>query len=127
MKQIRNATRRPVRVPLAGGKVLHLGPLAAGQVSEDSLERPAFRELVAEGFDAHSPEAQLALGDVLAHLAKTVEPDAAGGALLVGTKATVVIAHGSSSSRAITNAIGLAADGAAHHIPELLAQRLGDR
>lgn len=81
--------------------------------------------LVAEGFHAHSPEAQSALGAVLAHLAKTVEPDAAGGALLVGTKATVVIAHGSSSSRAITNAIGMAADGASHHIPDLLAQRLG--
>jgi glycerol-3-phosphate acyltransferase PlsX len=80
--------------------------------------------LVAEGFATHSAEAQSSLGAVLGHLAATLDPDAYGGALLVGTAATVVIAHGSSSSRAITNAITMAADGAAHRIPELLAEQL---
>ncbi len=83
--------------------------------------------MVAEGFGSHSAEAQSALGQVLGHLAATLDPDASGGALLVGTKATVVIAHGSSSSRAITNAISMAASGAAHRIPELLATRLGPK
>ena len=46
MKTVRNTTQRPVRVPLAGGKVLHLGPKKEGQVSEESLSRPAFRKLV---------------------------------------------------------------------------------
>ena len=49
MKEIRNLTRRPIRVPLGGGKVLHLGPAAAGQVADDAVERPAFRKLVDAG------------------------------------------------------------------------------
>ena len=49
MKLIRNRTRKPVKVPLAGGHVLHLGPAKTGQVSDDALERPAFRRLVEQG------------------------------------------------------------------------------
>ena len=81
--------------------------------------------MVKERFGDHAPEAQSALGDVLDQLAMTLDADAAGGALLVGTNATVVIAHGSASSRAVENAVAMAADGAAHHLPELLAERLG--
>ena len=45
MKTIRNKTPRPLRVPLPGGKVLHLGPGKTGQVSDKALERPALRKL----------------------------------------------------------------------------------
>jgi hypothetical protein len=57
MPVVHNKTRKPIRVPLGGGKVLHLGPDGTGQVSPQATERPAFRrlleqdeiELVAEG------------------------------------------------------------------------------
>ncbi len=42
----------------------------------------------------------------------TLDPESYGGAHLVGTRGVVVIAHGSSSRRAIANAIRMAADGA---------------
>jgi len=47
-------------------------------------------------------------------LRERFDPEAYGGAHLVGVKGTVVIAHGSSSRVAIANAIGLASDGAEH-------------
>lgn len=80
--------------------------------------------MVAERFSSKSDDARTALTEVLGEVNKTLEPESAGGAFLIGTKSTVVIAHGSSSSRAVTNAIGMAADGASHRIPELLAERL---
>ncbi len=46
MKIVRNVTLEPVRVPLAGDKILHLGPAREGQVAEEALGRPAFRKLV---------------------------------------------------------------------------------
>jgi hypothetical protein len=49
MKLIRNTTHEPIRVPLAGDKVLHLGPGKTGQVAADSMERAAFRKLVEAG------------------------------------------------------------------------------
>jgi len=49
MKEIRNLTQTPLRVPLARGRVLHLGPARTGQVSDDALEYPAFRKLVEAG------------------------------------------------------------------------------
>jgi hypothetical protein len=49
MKRIRNTTREPVRVPLGGDSVLHLGPAKEGSVAEEALERPAFRKLVEAG------------------------------------------------------------------------------
>jgi len=49
MKEIRNLTQAPLRVPLGGGKVLHLGPAHRGQVSDDTVERAAFRKLVDSG------------------------------------------------------------------------------
>ena len=38
MKLVRNTSRRPLRVPLSGGKVLHLGPAGTGQVSDERRE-----------------------------------------------------------------------------------------
>lgn len=49
MQEIRNASHEPLRVPLPQGKVLHLGPLQTGEVSDGSLEHPPFKELVDAG------------------------------------------------------------------------------
>ena len=49
MKVIRNKTHRPLKVPLDGGGVLHLGPAKTGQVSDNATERPAFRRLLERG------------------------------------------------------------------------------
>jgi hypothetical protein len=49
MKEIRNTTHLPVRVPLPQGRVLHLGPLQTGEVTAHTLEHPPFQELVAAG------------------------------------------------------------------------------
>jgi glycerol-3-phosphate acyltransferase PlsX len=53
-----------------------------------------------------------------------LDPEVHGGAYLLGLHGLVVIAHGSSSRRAIANAIRLAARGAEHRIVERLAERL---
>jgi len=49
MKEIVNKTQRPVRVPLPGGKFLHLGPVKAGQVSDQATQLPSFQRLLKEG------------------------------------------------------------------------------
>ena len=49
MKTIRNVTRQPLRIPLPGGKRLHLGPGQEGQVAPSALERPALQKLVKAG------------------------------------------------------------------------------
>jgi hypothetical protein len=49
MKTIRNATRRPLRVKLAGGKTLHLGPGKTGQIADGAEEHDSVRGLVEAG------------------------------------------------------------------------------
>ena len=49
MKLVRNTTGLPLRVPLAGGKTLHLAPRGTGQVSDDAVGRAAFKKLVKAG------------------------------------------------------------------------------
>ena len=49
MKLIRNRTRRPLRIPLGGDRLLHLGPGRTGQVSDDTVERTSFQNLLASG------------------------------------------------------------------------------
>lgn len=49
MKMIRNRSARPIRVPLPGGKTLHLGPGKEGQVSPQALNRPAVQALLGNG------------------------------------------------------------------------------
>ena len=49
MKEIRNKTRVPLRVPLPQGKTLHLGPLQNGEVGANALEHPPFKKLVDDG------------------------------------------------------------------------------
>ena len=56
-----------------------------------------------------------------------LDPDTYGGAYLLGLNGIAVIAHGNSPSRAIANAIELAARGVEHDVVGRLAERLPDR
>ncbi len=49
MKTIKNRTRLPIKVPLPGGKVLHLGPLKVGQVADEALVRAAVQSMLQAG------------------------------------------------------------------------------
>ncbi len=49
MKEIRNTTHKPIRVPLPQGKTLHLGPLKEGQVTVATLDHPPFKAMVESG------------------------------------------------------------------------------
>ncbi len=60
-------------------------------------------------------------------LRKRLDPDTYGGAYLLGLRGLSVVAHGNSSSRAVANAIRLAARGVEHRVVERLSERLPDR
>ena len=60
-------------------------------------------------------------------LRERLDPDAYGGAYLLGLRGLAVIAHGNSSSTAIANAIRLAARGVEHDVVGRLAVRLPQR
>jgi glycerol-3-phosphate acyltransferase PlsX len=60
-------------------------------------------------------------------LRERLDPDTYGGAYLLGLRGIVVIAHGSSSRRAIENAVRLAARGVEHDVVGRLAERLPAR
>jgi glycerol-3-phosphate acyltransferase PlsX len=60
-------------------------------------------------------------------LRSSLDPETHGGAYLLGLRGLVVIAHGSSSARAIANAIRLAARGVDHNIVGKLSEHLPDR
>jgi len=47
--EIRNTTKRPLRISLPGGKRLHLGPLATGQVAPKAVDSPKLKELIDAG------------------------------------------------------------------------------
>ncbi len=49
MKTILNKTRKPIKVPLAGGKVLHLGPSKTGQIADRASAAPGVKRLVDAG------------------------------------------------------------------------------
>jgi len=49
MKDVTNKTGHPIRVPLGGGKVLHLGPRKKGQISDHAVQLPAVKKLVEAG------------------------------------------------------------------------------
>jgi phosphate acyltransferase len=59
-------------------------------------------------------------------LRKRLDPDTYGGAYLLGLRGLAVIAHGSSSRRAITNAVSLAARGVEKDVVGRLTQNLGE-
>jgi hypothetical protein len=62
MKAIHNKTMEPLRVPLGGGKVLHLGPGQRGHIADDAVHSRGVRRLIesgavdVEGEDAHPGE-----------------------------------------------------------------------
>jgi glycerol-3-phosphate acyltransferase PlsX len=56
-----------------------------------------------------------------------LDPDTYGGAYLLGLRGLAVIAHGNSTSRAIANAIRLAAAGVEHRVVTRLGERLAER
>jgi glycerol-3-phosphate acyltransferase PlsX len=58
---------------------------------------------------------------------RRLDPDTYGGAYLLGLRGLSVVAHGNSSSRAIANAVRLAARGVEHRVVERLGERLPDR
>ena len=58
-------------------------------------------------------------------LRERLDPDAYGGAYLLGLRGLAVIAHGNSSRRAITNAIRLAARGVENDVVGRLTENLG--
>jgi glycerol-3-phosphate acyltransferase PlsX len=58
-------------------------------------------------------------------LRERLDPDTYGGAYLLGLRGLAVIAHGSSSRRAITNAVSLAARGVEKDVVGRLTQNLG--
>ncbi len=62
--------------------------------------------------------------DVLEAARTQLDPEATGGAHLLGTKGVVVIAHGSSSRRAVANAIQMASEGAEQGLAERIADLL---
>ena len=49
MKTIRNKTATPLRVPLPGGKTLHLAPAKEGQVADKAVDHPGMRKLLDDG------------------------------------------------------------------------------
>ena len=53
-----------------------------------------------------------------------LDPDTYGGGYLLGLNGLVVVAHGSSSSTAMANAVRMAARGVEHRLVERLGERL---
>jgi hypothetical protein len=46
---ITNKTRKPLAVPLARGKVLHLGPGKSGQIASNDADLPSVKAMVERG------------------------------------------------------------------------------
>jgi len=49
VKTIVNKTASPLRVPLPGGKILHLGPHKSGQIADSASEHAPLRKLIKAG------------------------------------------------------------------------------
>jgi hypothetical protein len=49
VRVISNKTRKPIKVPLPGGKFLHLGPLKTAEISDQAVEHAALQKLVKAG------------------------------------------------------------------------------
>ena len=47
--EIINKTKRPLRIPLPGGKKLHLGPGNTGQISPKAAQHPPLKKMADEG------------------------------------------------------------------------------
>lgn len=49
MKEIRNKTAKPLRIPLPRGKTLHLGPAQVAQIADKATELAGIQKLIEEG------------------------------------------------------------------------------
>jgi len=49
MRTIKNLSVSPLRVPLPGGRTLHLGPNESGSLRDAAAEHPAIKKLVEAG------------------------------------------------------------------------------
>ena len=49
MAIITNKTRKPLSVPLPGGKKLRLGPLKSGEISPKAVDHPPVQKLIKAG------------------------------------------------------------------------------
>jgi len=49
MKTISNKTRKPLSVPLPGGKKLHLSPGKNGQIADNAVDYPQLKKLLDAG------------------------------------------------------------------------------
>lgn len=49
MKEIRNKTSRPLRIPLPGGKALFVGPSKVAQIGDAAVEHASIKKLVEDG------------------------------------------------------------------------------
>jgi glycerol-3-phosphate acyltransferase PlsX len=101
-----------------------------GNVALKSLEAAmrSLAKLVFAVLDA-TPEAREAAKVILPGLldaAAAYDPDVTGGAALLGVKGITVISHGSSSARAITNAIDVAADCARRGVLDRMREAVAD-
>jgi hypothetical protein len=57
VKTITNKTNKPIKIPLPGGKALHLGPDKSGQIRDEAAEHAPVQKLVDAG------EIEIADGD----------------------------------------------------------------
>jgi glycerol-3-phosphate acyltransferase PlsX len=80
--------------------------------------------IAAESVGRLGPDQADGLAPVMSDLARHLSPDRHSGGHLVGTQGVVVIAHGSSSRAAISNAIQMAAEGAASGLVSKIASGL---
>ncbi len=78
----------------------------------------------AAAMDGLPKEQQLAAAPILMALRDRFDPDNTGGAHLLGTKGVVVIGHGSSSPKAISGAIAIAAEGAERDLVSRVTERI---
>ncbi len=69
-------------------------------------------QLIMQEISDIDPELKRALAPALMNIKDRLDYESVGGAHLIGAKGVVVIAHGSSKRRAISNAVRMAADGA---------------
>jgi glycerol-3-phosphate acyltransferase PlsX len=95
-----------------------------GNVALKTLEG-GLKFLVAKVFEAmmssdEAKEAAKVLLPALAPVADELDPDAHGGAMLLGVDGVCIISHGSSSARAVVNAVRVARDMAAQGLVERL-------
>jgi len=116
------------RTLLAGGADVVVADGFTGNVALKTLEG-TIKTLLGNLRDEFSASIRGRAGGLLirpaaGRIRRRLDPDTYGGGYLLGLNGLVVIAHGSSSRVAITNAIRLAARGVDHRIVERLQERL---